>query len=75
MKVIDFRVRPPTDEFKTCLKALADRVGFRWPDAWYNSNLESCVREIPVFARPSPTLRLAFPGVYCGVAERAIPER
>jgi predicted TIM-barrel fold metal-dependent hydrolase len=46
MNVIDFRLRPPTKEFKLSFENLAARMGLTMPDSWNNSSVEDCVAEM-----------------------------
>lgn len=46
MRVIDFRLRPPTEEYKASFRGFDVRLGVRQSDAWYNSNLEDCLKEM-----------------------------
>ena len=40
MTVIDFRLRPPTNEYKASFESLAARIGIKMPDSWNNSSLD-----------------------------------
>ncbi len=46
MPVIDFRLRPPTGEFKASFRQLGIRFGAKMPDSWEQSNLQDCVTEM-----------------------------
>ncbi len=46
MTVIDFRLRPPTEEFKASHRGLDSLLQAHAPDAWYNSKLEDCIKEM-----------------------------
>jgi predicted TIM-barrel fold metal-dependent hydrolase len=46
MNVIDFRLRPPTKEYKASFASLAARIGIKMPDSWNNDSLETCVAEM-----------------------------
>ena len=41
MNIIDFRLRPPTKEYKLSFENLAARIGVTMPDTWNNSGLEA----------------------------------
>ena len=46
MKVIDFRVRPPTNEYKASFEGLSARMGLKMPDVWSKSSMQDCVAEM-----------------------------
>ncbi len=46
MKVIDFRLRPPTDEYKASFDALSARMGLKMPESWNNATMDTCVAEM-----------------------------
>ncbi|MFC2017450.1 amidohydrolase family protein [Chloroflexota bacterium] len=46
MTVIDFRLRPPTEEYKESFRGLGALFGNIAPDTYYNSSLEACIKEM-----------------------------
>ncbi|MFC1963905.1 amidohydrolase family protein [Chloroflexota bacterium] len=46
MPVIDFRFRPPSDEFKANHLAFEKLIGFKGREEWYNTSLDECVKEM-----------------------------
>lgn len=81
MDIIDFRMRPPTDEYRAEFRMLPAQPSAIIPQSWWDGTLESCLAEMEqagitkavVVGRQLPSVRI--PNDHVADLERNYPEK